>query len=62
LATKPSHVGVDVDGLAFPLHYPMTCSYQMRRQGFLPGASLSHHSEVVGGAFSGDVRPLGLDI
>jgi hypothetical protein len=25
LAAKPSHVGVDVDRLAHPLHRPMTC-------------------------------------
>jgi hypothetical protein len=23
LAAKPPHVGVDVDGLAYPLHHPM---------------------------------------
>jgi hypothetical protein len=27
LAAKPSHVGVNVDGLACPLHRPMVCSY-----------------------------------
>jgi hypothetical protein len=27
MAAKPSHVGVDVDGLACPLHWPMGCSY-----------------------------------
>jgi hypothetical protein len=30
LVAKSSHVGVDVDGLACPLHRPMTCSRQMR--------------------------------
>jgi hypothetical protein len=30
VATNPSHVGVDVDGLAYPLHRPMVCSHQMR--------------------------------
>jgi hypothetical protein len=25
LAAKPSHIGVDVDGLACPLHRPMVC-------------------------------------
>jgi hypothetical protein len=29
LAAKPSHVGVNVDGLACPLHYPMVHSFQM---------------------------------
>jgi hypothetical protein len=26
LEAKPSHVGVDVGGLAYPLHHPMVCS------------------------------------
>jgi hypothetical protein len=25
LGTKPSHVGADVDGLAYSLHCPMAC-------------------------------------
>jgi hypothetical protein len=33
LTTKPPHVGVDVDGLACPLHRPTTCSCQTRRYG-----------------------------
>jgi hypothetical protein len=33
LAVKPSHMGVEVDGLAYPLHRPMTCSYHPRGQG-----------------------------
>jgi hypothetical protein len=33
---------VDVDGLACPLHHPMSCSHQTRRQGLLPGPVLSH--------------------
>jgi hypothetical protein len=32
LATKPAHVGVDVDGLACPLHHPMTHDHQTRGQ------------------------------
>jgi hypothetical protein len=32
LAAKPSHAGVDVDGLACPLHRPVACSHQMRGQ------------------------------
>jgi hypothetical protein len=43
LAVKPSHVGVDVDGLACPLHSPMIYNRQTRRQGFLSGVVLSHH-------------------
>jgi hypothetical protein len=30
MAAKPSHVGVDVDGLACPLHRPTACNRQMR--------------------------------
>jgi hypothetical protein len=30
MAAKPSHVGVDVDGLACPLHRPTAYSRQMR--------------------------------
>jgi hypothetical protein len=37
LATKPSHVGVDVDGIAFPLHLPMACNRQTRGHGLLSG-------------------------
>jgi hypothetical protein len=62
LVVKPSHVGVDVDGLANPLHHPTTCSHQMRGQGFLPCAALSHRTAVGGGTFPGDTRPSGLDI
>jgi hypothetical protein len=40
LAAKPPHVGVDVNGLAFPLHGSMACGRQMRRQGFLLGVIL----------------------
>jgi hypothetical protein len=43
LVAKPSHVGVDVDGLACPLHHPMTCSHQTRGHGLLPGTVLSCH-------------------
>jgi hypothetical protein len=35
LAAKPSHVGVNVDGLACPLHHPTSCIHQTRGQGFL---------------------------
>jgi hypothetical protein len=62
LVAKPSHVGVDVDGLAYPLHHPMTCSCQSRGQGFLSGTALSHCAVVGGDTFLGDVRPPGLDI
>jgi hypothetical protein len=47
LAASPSHVGVDVDRLAYPLHCPMAYSRQMRGQSFLSGAALSHHAAVL---------------
>jgi hypothetical protein len=62
LATKPSHVGVDVDGLACPQHHPTVCSHQTRGHAFLSGATLSRHAILGGGAFPGDAKPLGLDI
>jgi hypothetical protein len=42
LAAKPSHVGVDVDVLACPLHHPTACSRQTRGQGVLLRDVLSH--------------------
>jgi hypothetical protein len=62
LAAKPSHVGVDVDGLAYPLHHLMVCSRQMRGHGFLSSAAFSHRAAVGGGAFLGDVKPPCLNI
>jgi hypothetical protein len=63
LAAKPSHIGgVDVDGLTCPLHRTMTCSHQTRGHSFLPGANLSHHVVVGGGAFLGCAKPPSLDI
>jgi hypothetical protein len=35
LVAMSSHTGVDVDGLAYPLHRPMVHSCQMREQGLL---------------------------
>jgi hypothetical protein len=59
LAAKPSHVEVNVDRLAYPLHCPMTYYHQMRGQGHLPSTVLSHHS---GGRWHlcRDVKPPGL--
>jgi hypothetical protein len=48
LAAKPSHLGVDVYGLACPLHHPTVYSHQMRGHGFSSGATLSHHPAVGG--------------
>jgi hypothetical protein len=42
LAAKPSHVGVDVDGLACFLHCPTTFYTQTWGLGFLSGVVLSH--------------------
>jgi hypothetical protein len=60
MAAKPSHVGVDLDGLACPLHRPTSYSCQTMGHGFLIGDVLSHHAVV--GAFLGDKKPPGLDI
>jgi hypothetical protein len=62
LAAKPSHVGVDVDRLACPLHRPTAYSHQSRGQSFLSAAALSHHVVVDDGAFLGVAKPPGLDI
>jgi hypothetical protein len=62
LAAMLFHVGVDVDELAYPLHCPMACSRQTRGHGFVSGTAISRHAVVGGGAFLGDVKPLGLDI
>jgi hypothetical protein len=35
LDAKSSHVGVDTDGLACPLHLPMSCSHHTREHGFM---------------------------
>jgi hypothetical protein len=41
LATKPSHVGVDKDGLSCPLHRPMVCNCHTREHSFLSGVVVS---------------------
>jgi hypothetical protein len=46
LAAKPSHVGIDVDRLAYLLHYPTVCSCQTRGQGFLSGVGLSRRAAM----------------
>jgi hypothetical protein len=55
LDAKPSHMGVDVAGLANPLHRPMVCTHQMRGHSFLLGATMSHHTVVGSGTFLGGV-------
>jgi hypothetical protein len=62
LAAKPSHVGVDVDRLAYPLHRLMACYHQTRDQGFLSGTVLSCHVTMGGGVFPRDAKPPSLDI
>jgi hypothetical protein len=52
LTAKPSHVGVDVDELAYPLHRPTTYSRQMRRWSFLL-------SNVLSRCYSGQWRLFG---
>jgi hypothetical protein len=51
LVAMSFHAGVDVDGLACPLHYPMTCSHQMRGQGFQPDTVLSGRATVGSGTY-----------
>jgi hypothetical protein len=62
LATKPSHVLVDVHGLAYSLHCPTVCDHQTRGQSFQSDVVLSHHVAVGDGAFPEGAKPLGLDI
>jgi hypothetical protein len=59
MVAKPSHVGVDVDGLACPLHRPMVHSYQTRGQGLPPGNALSCRCSGCWHLL-GDVEPPGL--
>jgi hypothetical protein len=55
LVAKPSHVGVDVDRLAYPLHRPTVHSCQMREQGLRLGIVLSLQQEVT--SFGGCEAP-----
>jgi hypothetical protein len=56
LAAKTSHVGINVDGIACPLHRRMAYSRQTRGQGLLLAIVLScHYSERW--RLSGDVKP-----
>jgi hypothetical protein len=57
LADMPSHVGVDMNGLASYLHRPMVCGRQTRGHSFLSSIDLSHHVTVGGGAFFGVRSP-----
>jgi hypothetical protein len=64
LVARSSHVVVNVDRLACPLHHPMAYCHHMRGQGFLSGTVLSHHVAMGGGTFlrGGGVKPPSLDI
>jgi hypothetical protein len=62
LVAKPSHMRLDVEGLSCPLHRPTVCSHRRGGQSFLTGAIPFCHAAVGGAAFSGDAKPLGLDI
>jgi hypothetical protein len=62
MAAKPSHVGVDMDRLACPLHRSTVWGHQIRGQSFLSSAALSHRAIVGGGAFPKGVKPLAVDI
>jgi hypothetical protein len=37
-------MGDDVEGLRYPLHQPMDCSWQAWEQSLLTGVVLSHHT------------------
>jgi hypothetical protein len=62
LGAKPSHVGVNVNGLVCPMHCATVCSHQMRGQSFLSGVAFSRRAAVGGGAFPEDAKPTDLDI
>jgi hypothetical protein len=51
MVVNPSHMGADVDGVAYFLHRPMVYNCQMRGQRFLTGATPSRHTVVGGGIF-----------
>jgi hypothetical protein len=53
LVAKPSHVKVDVDGLAYFLHCPTVHNSQRGGLCSLTGTVLSHCSAVGHGPFSG---------
>jgi hypothetical protein len=50
-------VGVDVDGLAYPLHRPTACGRQMRGQGCLSGDVLSRRCSGQWRLFGGYEAP-----
>jgi hypothetical protein len=62
LVAKPSHMELDMDGLACSLHHHMVYSHQRGGQNFLACAALSCHAAVGGVVFPRDVKPPGMDI
>jgi hypothetical protein len=59
LATKPSHVGVYVNGLACFPHRPTVYCRHRGDQSFLVGVAMSRHAGLGGGAYPVDVKPPG---
>jgi hypothetical protein len=57
LVAKPSHVGADVDGLAYTLHGPIACGWRTRGLCFLTDIVRSHLSVVRSGTFQGMRSP-----
>jgi hypothetical protein len=53
----PSHMGVNVDMLAYPLHRATVYNRQTKGHGLLSGAALSHHAAMGSGAFLVDAKP-----
>jgi hypothetical protein len=62
LVVKHSHMGADVDRLAFSLHHPTVCIHQRGSQSLLTGAAPSCHAVVGSVVFPEDVKPPSLDI
>jgi hypothetical protein len=60
LAAKPTHVGVDVERLACPLHCFMACGRQMRGYGLLPGIFLFYCCSGAVAPFQGMWSPRAL--
>jgi hypothetical protein len=55
-------MGVNVDGLTYPLHRPTVYGRQTRGQSFLSNYVMSHHATIGSGTFLGGVKPPGFDI
>jgi hypothetical protein len=64
LIAKTSHVGVDVDGSAYHLHWPTNCDKQTKAHILLTGVVPSHRVVKVGvalGYLPRGVKPLRVD-